>query len=152
MTTEHSSSNAAARYRKVKIIDTHTGGEPTRIVLDGHPVNRGSMEERRSKMRSHYDSFRSAMVNEPRGSDVLVGALWCKSELPDCVAGTVFFNNVGYLNMCGHGMIGLVAAMDYAGELPPGEHKFETPVGVVSALLHGDGQVTINNVAAHRSA
>jgi 4-hydroxyproline epimerase len=102
--------------------------------------------------RSKHDRFRSAVVNEPRGSDVMVGALLCEPVDPACTAGVIFFNNVGYLGMCGHGSIGLIATLAYMKRIGPGEHKVETPVGVVSATLHEDGKVTVNNVASYRSA
>jgi 4-hydroxyproline epimerase len=92
------------------------------------------------------------MVNEPRGSDVMVGALLCHPVDPSCAAGVIFFNNVGYLGMCGHGTIGLVATLSYMNRIVPGEHRIETPVGVVSAILHDGGEVTVNNVVSYRSA
>jgi 4-hydroxyproline epimerase len=107
--------------------------------------------DRLESFRSQHDGFRSAVVNEPRGSDVMVGALLCDPLDPACAAGVIFFNNVGYLGMCGHGTIGLVATLAYLNRIGPGEHKIETPVGRVSAVLHQDGQVTVNNVASYRS-
>jgi 4-hydroxyproline epimerase len=104
------------------------------------------------QFRQHHDSFRSAVVNEPRGSDVVVGALLCEPVDRTCAAGVIFFNNVGYLGMCGHGTIGLVATLAYMNRITPGEHRIETPVGVVSAVLHENGKVTVNNVASYRSA
>ncbi len=139
--------------RRVKIIDTHTGGEPTRIVIDGGPdLGHGTMAERLAIFRDRYDDFRSAVVNEPRGSDVLVGALLCEPVDTQCTAGVIFFNNVGYLGMCGHGSIGLVVALAHMGRIQPGEHGIETPVGVVKARLHESGEVTINNVPSYRIA
>jgi 4-hydroxyproline epimerase len=91
------------------------------------------------------------VVCEPRGSDVLVGALLCQPHAPDCAAGVIFFNNVGYLGMCGHGTIGLVASLAFMGRIGPGRHRIDTPVGVVEAELHADGSVTVNNVASYRS-
>ncbi|WIV97363.1 4-hydroxyproline epimerase [Kinneretia aquatilis] len=137
----------------MRIIDSHTGGEPTRILIDGGPdLGRGSMAERLTRLREQHDAWRSAIVNEPRGSDVLVGALLCEPQDPTCSAGVIFFNNVGYLGMCGHGTIGLVATLAYLGRIQPGEHRIETPVGTVSATLHADGSVTVANVPAYRWA
>jgi 4-hydroxyproline epimerase len=139
--------------QRVKVIDSHTGGEPTRLVVDGGPdLGQGPLTERLERFRHHHDDFRSAVVNEPRGSDVIVGALLCQPVDPACVAGVIFFNNVGYLGMCGHGTIGLVATLAYMNRITPGEHKIETPVGTVTARLHTDGKVTVNNVPSHRSA
>lgn len=140
-------------WQRVKVIDSHTGGEPTRLVVSGGPdLGKGALAERLEQFRHNHDSFRSAVVNEPRGSDVVVGALLCKPVDRACVAGVIFFNNVGYLGMCGHGTIGLVATLAYMNRITPGEHRIETPVGVVSAVLHENGKVTVNNVASYRSA
>ena len=140
-----------ATTRRVRVIDSHTGGEPTRLVVSGGPdLGRGPLSERVQHFRNEHDSFRSAVVNEPRGSDVIVGALLCEPVDPSCAAGVIFFNNVGYLGMCGHGTIGLMATLSYMNRIKPGEHRIETPVGTVSAILHPDGQVTVNNVASYR--
>ena len=137
---------------RVRVIDSHTGGEPTRLVVSGGPdLGSGSLADRLECFRARHDSFRSAVVNEPRGSDVMVGALLCDPLDSSCVAGVIFFNNVGYLGMCGHGAIGLVATLAYMKRIRPGEHKIETPVGTVSAVLHQGGQVTVNNVVSYRS-
>src|SRR5579872_5135624 len=101
-------------YQKIRVIDSHTGGEPTRLVVSGGPdLGSGPLAERLERFRREHDSFRFAVVNEPRGSDVIVGALLCAPVDPSCAAGVIFFNNVGYLGMCGHGTIGLVATLSY---------------------------------------
>ena len=138
---------------RVHVIDSHTEGEPTRVVVEGGPdLGSGPLAERRERFRDTHDAFRSAVVNEPRGSDVLVGALVCEPDDPSCSAGVIFFNNVGYLNMCGHGTIGLMVTLAYLGRIRPGEHRIETPVGVVTAWLHDSGEVTFKNVPACRLA
>jgi 4-hydroxyproline epimerase len=121
-------------------------------VSGGPDLGLGALADRLNEFRQHHDSFRSAVVNEPRGSDVVVGALLCNPVDPACAAGVIFFNNVGYLGMCGHGTIGLVATLAYMNRITPGEHRIETPVGVVSAEWHENGNVTVNNVASYRSA
>jgi len=139
--------------QKIRVIDSHTGGEPTRLVVGGGPdLGTGPLSKRLQRFRDQHDSFRSAVVNEPRGSDVMVGALLCEPTDPGCVAGVIFFNNVGYLGMCGHGTIGLVATLAHMGRIAPGEHRIETPVGIVGAILHDSGEVTVSNVASYRSA
>jgi 4-hydroxyproline epimerase len=110
------------------------------------------LQDRLERFRAEHDPFRSAVVNEPRGSDVMVGALLCEPVDRTCAAGVIFFNNVGYLGMCGHGTIGLVATLAYMNRITVGEHKIETPVGTVSAILHESGEVTVNNVASYRTA
>ena len=137
--------------KRIKVLDSHTGGEPTRLVIDGFPdLGNGSMAERRALLARQHDDWRAATVLEPRGSDVIVGALLCKPVDPASAAGVIFFNNTGYLGMCGHGTIGLVASLAYLGLIAPGEHRIETPVGTVTATLHADGSVTIRNVPAWR--
>jgi 4-hydroxyproline epimerase len=137
----------------IRLIDSHTGGEPTRLVIEGGPeLGHGPLEERLARFRDEFDHYRSAIVNEPRGSDTLVGALLCAPHRADCRHGVIFFNNVGYLGMCGHGTIGLVASLAYAGRLSPGTLKIDTPVGPVEAQLHSNGEVTIVNVASYRRA
>src|SRR5579863_9095291 len=139
--------------QRVRVIDSHTGGEPTRAVVSGGPdLGDGPLSERLERFRSHHDRFRSAVVNEPRGSDVMVGALLCEPVDPACAAGVIFFNNVGYLGMCGHGTIGLIATLAYLGRIEPGEHRIETVVGTVGTILHENGEVTVNNVASYRMA
>ena len=139
--------------QKVRVIDSHTGGEPTRVVVTGGPdLGSGPLSERLERFRSQHDDFRSAVVNEPRGSDVMVGALLCDPVDSGCAAAVIFFNNVGYLGMCGHGSIGLVATLAHLGRIEPGERRIETPVGTVGVLLHPSGEVTVNNVASYRSA
>jgi len=139
--------------RRIHVIDSHTGGEPTRLVVTGGPnLGNGSMAERLACFRSQHDRFRSAVVNEPRGSNAMVGALLCEPADDACAAGVIFFNNVGYLGMCGHGVIGVAATLAWMGRISPGHHFLETPVGVVGVELHGNGEVSVNNVASHRSA
>ena len=138
--------------QRVRIVDSHTGGEPTRLVLDGGPELTGSLPERVVQLREQHDHFRSAVVNEPRGNDVMVGALLTPPTDPTCTTGVIFFNNVGYLNMCGHGTIGLIATLAWLGRLAPGEHRIETPVGVVTTELLPSGEVSVRNIPAWRHA
>jgi len=138
--------------RIIRVIDSHTGGEPTRVIVDGGPpLGSGSVAERLECFRTHYDHFRSAVVNEPRGSDAVVGALLCEPADPSCSAGVIFFNNVGYLGMCGHGTIGLGATLAHLGRIEAGIHRIETPVGIVTMELHPGGEVSFVNVASYRS-
>ncbi|MDR5822981.1 4-hydroxyproline epimerase [Caballeronia sp. LZ043] len=135
----------------IDIVDSHTGGEPTRLVLSGGPdLGRGPLAERLAIFQRDFDRVREAVVNEPRGSDVMVGALLCEPHDLSCSAGVIFFNNVGYLGMCGHGTIGLIASLAHLGRIAPGMHRIETPVGVVEAELHDDASVTVRNVPAYR--
>ena len=113
---------------------------------------RERLREGRERFRRDFDRFRTAVVNEPRGSDVLVGALLLKPADRSCAAGVIFFNNVGYLGMCGHGMMGLVVTLAHLGRIEPDEHQIETPVGVVTARLHGSGEVSVRNVPSCRFA
>lgn len=137
----------------VRVVDSHTAGEPTRVVLSGAPdLGPGTLAQRRANFAQRWDGFRRAVVCEPRGSDVLVGALLCAPAAPGCAAGVIFFNNAGYLGMCGHGTIGLVATLAHLGRLRTGRHRIDTPVGVVAADLLEDGRVTVRNVPSRRHA
>lgn len=136
-----------------RIIDSHTGGEPTRLVISGGPdLGSGTMVARRERFRQDHDAWRRALMNEPRGSDVLVGAVLCPPEHEGSLAGVIFFNNVGYLGMCGHGTIGVVATLAFLKRIQPGVLAIDTPVGTVQATLHDDGSVTVANVPAYRHA
>ncbi len=136
---------------RIRVIDSHTGGEPTRLVLSGGPdLGHGSMLDRRERWRKKCDAIRSAIVNEPRGSEAIVGALLCEPFDRSCQFGVIFFNNVGYLGMCGHGTIGVVATLAHLNRIQPGQVRIETPVGIVTALLHENGEVTVRNVPSFR--
>ena len=136
---------------RIRVIDSHTGGEPTRIVIDYPlPLGTGRLSERLNRFRSEYDRFRSAIVNEPRGSDAVVGGMLCKPTDPSCVTGVIFFNNIGYLGMCGHGTIGLMTTLAHLGRITTGVYKIETPVGIVQAELHPSGEITVANVPSYR--
>lgn len=136
---------------RVQIIDSHTAGEPTRVVIaGGPPLGEGSLQCQLELLRSRHDEFRRAVLLEPRGSEVLVGALLCPPQDPAAAVGVIFFNDVGYLGMCGHGSIGVIATLAYLGRIAPGGHRIETPVGAIAATLHPDGAVSITNVPSYR--
>ncbi len=135
----------------MRVIDSHTEGEPTRLIVDGGPaLGRGSLAERRRIFARDFDRLRSFAVNEPRGYDALVGALLCEPVDTACAAGLIFFNNVGYIGMCGHGTIGAAVTLAHLGRIGPGTHRFETPVGVVGVDLIDRNTVRIENVASYR--
>jgi 4-hydroxyproline epimerase len=139
--------------QRLHVIDSHTGGEPTRTVVSGFPeLNGNTMTEKLATFRQQYDHLRTALLKEPRGNEVMVGALLCEPADVTCTAGVIFFNNTGYLGMCGHGLIGVIETLRWHQQLPPGSCRIETPVGVVTATLHEDGHVSIQNVPAHRKA
>jgi 4-hydroxyproline epimerase len=138
----------------IEVVDSHTEGEPTRVVVGGWPMPEGAtMAERREAMRRHQDHLRRGVVLEPRGHDAVVGALLTPAIRPEAVAGVVFFNDVDYLGMCGHGLIGVVRTLQFLGRITPGTVELDTPAGPVSAHLAEDGEVTIRNVPSflHRS-
>jgi len=137
----------------IRAIDSHTGGEPTRVIVGGFPdLGSSPIAERRDVFRGDHDYLRTAVVCEPRGHSAMVGALLCEPVDPLAAAGVIFFNNVGYLGMCGHGTIGLVKTLEYMGRISTGVHKIETPAGTVEAELNTDGSVTITNVPSYRFA
>ncbi len=139
--------------QRIQVIDSHTGGEPTRIIVAGGPeLGHGSMEQRRERFRQQFDAYRRAVVNEPRGHDVLVGAILCEPVDSTCVAGIIFFNNTGYLNMCGHGTIGAAVTLGHLGRIGAGRHRLETPVGIVAFDYDGQHRVAVENVPSYRYA
>ncbi len=134
---------------KLEVIDSHTGGEPTRMVVSGWPQPLGEdMESRLRFMRENQDSLRRAAICEPRGHDAIVGALLTPAVNAGSVAGVIFFNDVGYLGMCGHGMIGTVATLKFMGKISEGSLRVDTPVGTVAATLDAEGYVSIENIAS----
>jgi 4-hydroxyproline epimerase len=138
--------------KQIRIIDSHTAGEPTRVVVSGGPeLGNGTVADKLNMFRERFDTFRSAVVNEPRGSDVLVGALPTEPSDATCATGVIFFNNVGFLGMCGHGTIGLMATLAHLGRIRQGDHRIETPVGVVTATLHPGGEISVVNVPSWRA-
>lgn len=138
-------------HTRIRVVDSHTAGEPTRVVIDGGPdLGGGPLPERRERFRREFDRFRSAIVNEPRGSDPVVGALLCPPLDPTSAAGVIFFNNVGYLGMCGHGTIGVIATLAWLGRIGTGTHRLDTPVGTIVTELHESGDVALTNVPAYR--
>jgi 4-hydroxyproline epimerase len=138
-------------FHRLHIIDSHTAGEPTRLVVGGGPdLGNGELQDRLRLLRENHDSFRTKVISEPRGSEVIVGALLCDPVDPLHTAGVIFFNDVGYLGMCGHGTIGVVTTLAHLGRIAPGEHVIETPVGIVRTELHVDGSVSVKNISSYR--
>jgi proline racemase len=136
---------------KVFVVDSHTGGEPTRVVVDPPlDLGSGSLVDQAERFRTMYDDFRAGVVLEPRGSDVLVGALLLPALHPGSIASTIFFNNVGTLGMCGHGLIGLMRTLHHLGRITPGAYRIDTPVGTVTAELQDDLRVRVTNVPSYR--
>jgi 4-hydroxyproline epimerase len=138
--------------RMMRVVDSHTAGQPTRVIVDGGPhLGDGPLKDRLGRLRTSHDRFRSIVVGEPRGSDALVGALLCTPNDPSCTTGVIFFDSSGYFGMCGHGVIGVVATLEYLGLIKSsGSHRIETPVGIVTAELHPSGDVSLQNVASFR--
>jgi proline racemase len=150
-----------ATSRLIRVVDSHTCGEPTRVVVDGGPkFGSISVADQLTQLRQSHDDLRKICIHEPRGGEVWVGALLCRPKDPTCAAGVIFFNNVGYLGMCGHGTIGLVATLAHLGRIDTSDAtqkgsvslRIETPVGPVDAVWHGDGKASITNVASRRIA
>lgn len=144
--------NSEANHRRLNVIDSHTGGEPTRVVLNGFPPLEGStpVEQRDVLLHARFSQLRRMIVDEPRGNEAMVAALLLESSVPDAVAAVIFFDRSAVLGMCGHGMIGLIETLRFQGRIGPGRHKIETSVGLVTADLHVDGSITLKNVASRR--
>lgn len=138
--------------QRIRVVDSHTGGEPTRMVVSGFPdLGNGTMAERRERFRAEFDHYRTGILLEPRGSEVIVGALLVEPHSPNCEVGVIFFNNSGYLGMCGHGLIGVVESLAFLGRIGTGSHRIDTPVGVVVAEV-ASGAVSFDNVPSKRLA
>ena len=135
---------------RLPVVDSHTAGEPTRCVLALPDSGVGSVAQRLDHLRTRHDAWRRAILCEPRGSDVVVGAYLLPPEDKSHAAAVVFFNNTGYLGMCGHGAIGVAVTLAHLGRIEPGTHALETPVGTVFIELHAGDRVTIRNVPAYR--
>ena len=136
---------------QIKVLDSHTGGEPTRLVLEGGPdLGSGPLSDRVKVFQTKHDQFRLTIVSEPRGSEAVVGALLCAPHDKTCQFGVIFFNNVGFLGMCGHGTIGVVVSLAHLGRLKPGAVRLDTPVGPIEAMLHENGEVSFTNVPSYR--
>lgn len=141
---------SSSSHTTLKIIDSHTGGEPTRLITSGVPALFGSMVERRQQVATHHDWIRTSTLLEPRGFEAMVGAILTETDNPDCVAGVIFFNNAGYLNMCIHATIGIAVTLKHMGRISEGSHKIDTPAGVVTVHLHEDESVSVENVPSYR--
>jgi len=137
--------------QRVRYVDSHTGGEPTRLVLEGFPdLGELPLSERVQVLRGKHDHLRAALVTEPRASDVVVGGVLMPPVEPGSVASVIYFNNAGYLGMCGHGTIGVIATLQYLGRISEGTHRLDTPVGTVTCTLGAQGRVSIQNVVSYR--
>ena len=138
-------------HSSLEVVDSHTAGEPTRVIVDGGPdLGGGPVSDRLNKLKSEFDHLRRQVINEPRGTDILVGALLCPPDDPTCDAAVIFFNNVGYIGMCGHGAIGVVVTLAHLGRITTGRCRLETPVGIVEATLRSANEATVENVASYR--
>lgn len=137
--------------QRIQVIDSHTAGEPTRCIISGAPdLGRGTLTERLERLRRDHDWVRQGVACEPRGSDVVVGALLLEPDTAECAAAVIYFNNVGYLGMCGHGTIGVAATLAHLGRIRPGNHLLQTPVGIVKIDLQSSHHASIENVPAYR--
>ena len=135
----------------MRVIDSHTAGEPTRAIVEGGPeLGVGRLAERAARFESGHAWIRSALLTEPRGFDAMVGALLCPPDDPSCATGIVFFDTAGNLGMCGHGTIGVAATLAFLGRIAPGTHRFETPVGVVAVEAKSANEIAVENVESYR--
>ncbi|MCE9559986.1 MAG: proline racemase family protein [Armatimonadetes bacterium] len=139
--------------QSVEYIDSHTGGEPTRVIVSCIPVLVGNtIAEKAADFAQNHSDLRRALVCEPRGSEVLVGALLLETHDPTCDVGVIFFNNVGVLGMCGHGTIGLAETVEHLGRISTAKFRMDTPVGSVEVRRSAKGQVSLENIASRRKS
>ena len=165
MSVEHRAAVVSAQANRVQagkvhadkvtlsVVDSHTGGEPTRVITAGFPELQGAtLAERRDDLASRFRGLARRVVDEPRGNEAMVAALLTPPTDARCHTGVIFFDRSDVLGMCGHGTIGLVETLHFLGEIGPGQHLIDTPVGPVTAQLHQDGSVSIDNVVSRRLA
>lgn len=142
--------------RRLQVVDSHTLGEPTRVVVDpaasGWLGGDGTVRQRRDAFRRDHDPVRRALVADPRGADAMVGVILAPPSDPRCRFGAIYFNRVGYLDMCGHATIGLAVTLGHLGWIEPGRFSLETPAGVVAVEWHGGVSASFENVPARRTA
>ncbi len=144
---------APVKQEVIEVVDSHTGGEPTRVITHGGPpLGTGPLSERVERFRGDFDHIRTRVMAEPRGSEAWVGALMCEPHDTSCDFGVIFFNNVDYLGMCGHGTIGLIETLHYLGKIDTGSYRVDSPAGPVTAVLHADRSVSVFNVRSYRHA
>ncbi|MFN4156251.1 MAG: proline racemase family protein [Paracoccaceae bacterium] len=133
------------------VIDSHTGGEPTRVILTGGPdLGSGPLATRAARLATDHQAFRNAVCAEPRGQVAMVCALLVPPVDPACAAGVIFFDAAAVLGMCGHGTIGLAVTLFHLGRIGTGRHLIETPVGVVTVDVADAHSVTVTNVESRR--
>ncbi len=131
----------------MRVIDSHTGGEPTRVILDGGPpLGGGPLRAQCQRLTAQFDAVRWTVARHG-----LVGALLCTPHEPDCTAGVIFFNEAGPLGMCGHATMGLAVSLYHMGHIDLGHHRFDTPVGTVTANLKSTHEVSVENVESYRN-
>lgn len=135
----------------MRVIDSHTEGEPTRVIVEGGPdLGAGSLQERADRLQKDYSTFMSAAITEPRGHDAIVGALLVPSDHEDCKSGVIYFNNAGNLGMCGHATLGLAATLSHLKLIGKEPFKIETPVGIVDVENVGPNTYSVTNVESYR--
>ena len=133
------------------VIDSHTGGEPTRVILDGVPeLGTGSLADRARRLATEQEAFYRAIMLEPRGQPAMAGALLVAPVDPSCVTGVIYFDVDAVLGMCGHGTIGLAVTLAHLGRIGVGTHRIETPAGVVKVELHDANTVAVTNIESRR--
>lgn len=133
------------------VIDSHTGGMPTRVILDGGPnLGTGSLKQRADSLASEHEAFYKSVLLEPRGQPGMVAALMVPPVDPDCAAGVIYFDADAVLGMCGHGTIGLAVTLAHLGRIKPGISKIETPAGVITIDLLDQNTVRVTNVESRR--
>lgn len=133
------------------IVDSHTGGEPTRVILEGGPdLGSGSLAERAARLEAEHSDFCHSIMLEPRGQVAMVGALLVEPTDPECTVGVIYIDAGAVLGMCGHGTIGLAVTLAHIGRIGVGTHKIETPVGIVEVTLNDANTVTVKNIESRR--
>ena len=138
---------------RLSVIDSHTGGMPTRVIVDGFPPLRGTtLAERRDDLASRHKRLRDAVVDEPRGSEPMVAALLVEADTDAAATGVIYFDRAEVLGMCGHGTIGVARTLRALGRIGDGSHSLDTPAGSVEVCCLPDGRIRLANVHSRRLA
>jgi 4-hydroxyproline epimerase len=137
----------------VRVIDSHTEGEPTRLVVEGLPEPAGNtVQDRVAAIERDFEALYRPLLLEPRAYEAMVGAWMGSPTAEGCIADVVYFNPAGVLGMCGHGTIGVAATLAQTGKLSPGDYRFNTPAGIVGVKIVDPATVQIENIPSYRIA
>jgi trans-L-3-hydroxyproline dehydratase len=131
----------------ISTVEMHTGGEPTRIIVDGWPAFSGkTLLDKRREAKERFDHLRRGLMLEPRGHDGMYGALLVQPDHPEADLAVLFMHNEGYSTMCGHATIALARWAVVSGRVKGPVVRLQCPCGLVVASVAADGWVRFESV------